>query len=93
MSSGRNTSNIEASETDEAVKKLPSELRATCEVHYLGNQTRRVKLQRLCITERAYDLRIEHAHRLLLGHFMARLDRQRAERERVEALQQGMRPA
>ena len=87
------TSNIEASETDEAVKLLPSEVRATVEIHYLGNQTRRVKLARLCITERSYDLRIERAHRLLGVHFLARLDRQRAERVRVEKLQDGMRPS
>lgn len=86
------TSNIEACETEDAVMKLPSELKATIEVHYLGNQPRRVKLQRLCISERAYDLRIERAHRLMCDHFMARLDRQRVERARVEKLQHGMRP-
>lgn len=86
------TSNIEASETDEAVKKLPSDLRATVETHYLSNATFALKLKRLCISKPALYLRIERAHRLLSDHFMARLDRQRAERERVERLADSMRP-
>ena len=85
------SSNIEASETDEAVKRLPSDLRATVETHYLANVPMRVKVQRLCITERALYLRIERAHGLLCNHFMARLDRQRAERERLERVADGIR--
>ena len=86
------TSNIEASETDEAVKRLPSDLRATVETHYLSNAPFSLKLKRLCISKPALYLRIERAHRLLCDHFMAKLDRQRMERERVERLADSMRP-
>ena len=83
---------IEASETHDAVQRLPPELRATVEAHYLSSATLKEKLAWLYITERALHQRIDRAHRLLNDHFMAQLDKRRAERERVEKLAQGMRP-
>lgn len=83
---------IEASETHDAIKRLPSELRATVECHYLGNGTVREKLARLHCSERLLYHRIERAHRLLGEHFAAQLDKRLAERRRVQALADGMRP-
>ena len=86
------TSNIEASEMDDAVKALPPELRATVEIHYLDNESQSHKLGRLGITKAALYLRIGRAHRVLSDHFMARLDRQRVERLRVSRLVESLRP-
>lgn len=83
---------IEASETHDAVKRLPSELRATVETHYLANYPLAEKMSRLHISKTAYYQRIERAHRQLSEHFMAQLDKRRAERDRVEKLAAGMRP-
>jgi hypothetical protein len=85
-------SDVEASETHEAVERLPSELKATtCEV-YLGAGGIKDKLKRLYCSEATLHRRIEQAHRLLADHFTAQEDRRRAERARVEALQQAIRP-
>lgn len=78
---------IEASDTRDAVQRLPSELRATVECHYLGAGTQREKLMRLCCTARTLQARIERAHWLLSAYFTGLQDRRRGERERVEHLQ------
>ena len=87
------TANIEASETNDALKLLPLELRETVEMHYLENYTAREKLRRLGISKATLYVRIERAQRMLSAHFGDRHARQRVERERVETLQNSMRPA
>jgi DNA-directed RNA polymerase specialized sigma24 family protein len=87
------TSDIDASEIDEAIGKLPSELKAAVHVVYLSNMTMREKLRRLAIAETTMQTRIGQAHRMLADHFIAKQDRQRVERARVEALQRSMRSA
>lgn len=81
------TDDIEASETHDAVLKLPSELKATVELHYLGAGSQEKKATRLCITTRSMRERVERAHRLLSSHFAHRADLARTERTRVEKLQ------
>lgn len=85
-------SDVEASVTDDAVRRLPGELRAVVESAYLSSDFERVRLARLCISKSTYHERIGRAHRLLAEHFQAREDRQRAERERVEQLASAVRP-
>ena len=87
------TSNIEASETNDAVVLLPSDLQLTVEVHYLANCTASEKLRWLGISKATLYVRIERAQRMLSAHFSDRQAHQRAERERVQALQDSMRPA
>ena len=86
------TSDIEASETDSAVQRLPSELRATVVEIYLGSGGLAEKLTNLCCAKATAMARIDRAHRMLADHFLAKQDRQRAERERVEALLEMNRP-
>jgi DNA-directed RNA polymerase specialized sigma24 family protein len=86
------TSDIEAAATEDAVVRLPSELKATVECVYLGAGTLREKMRRLAIAEPTLHTRIGRAHRLLADHFLAQQGRQRAERERVERLRDGARP-
>lgn len=86
-------SDVEASETDEAVQRLPGELRATIETVYVGNGTLNEKLARLCVAKPTLHARVERSHRMLADHFHAAQDKRKAERERVEALQRGLRPA
>ena len=86
------TNGIEAGETDEAVARLPSELRATVECHYLNAGTQAEKLRRLCVTKATLYARVERAQRLLAEHFAAKRDQAKAMRERVEALQRSIRP-
>lgn len=81
------TSGIEASETEDSVRRLPSELKRTVEVHYLDGGNERRRLAKLCIGKSTLHARIERAHRLLAEHFAARSDRAKAERARVERLQ------
>ena len=99
------TSDIDASEVDDAVNRLPSELRATVLVHYVGvPQVRKSgfvdyrastfdeRLRHLAIAKPTLHARIDRAHRMLAEHFMARQDKQRAERARVEGLRDERRP-
>lgn len=87
------TSDIDASELDEAIERLPSELKATLYAWYLSTLTLRERLRRLCIAESTLHQRIGKAHRLLADHFLARQERQKAERSRVEGLRDARRPA
>lgn len=86
------TSDVEASETEAAVQRLPSELRRTVIEHYIERGTIDDKLKRLCVAKATHYKRLDQADRLLAEHFTARLDRARAERARVEALQAAARP-
>lgn len=86
------TSNVEAGETDDAVQRLPGELKATVLEAYLGVGTMRQKLERLHCSATTMHERIGRAHRLLADHFLAKQDRAKAERARVEALRDAQRP-
>jgi DNA-directed RNA polymerase specialized sigma24 family protein len=87
------TVDCEASEMNDAIERLPSELKATVLEVYLGRGGMKDKARRLCCAPATIDQRIYRAHRMLADHFLAKQDRQRAERARVEALQRGVRPA
>jgi DNA-directed RNA polymerase specialized sigma24 family protein len=80
------TSDVDAREIDDAVGRLPSELRATVTEAYLGEGGLRHKLQRLCVSESTLHARIGRAHRMLAGHLMAAHDRLAAERRRLHSL-------
>lgn len=81
-------SDCEASETEEAVQRLPGDLRVTVLEYYIGPGGMRHKLARLCCTEPTLYARIGRAHRQLADHFMAKRDKAKAERERIEKLSQ-----
>ena len=80
-------SDMEASETDDAVQLLPGELRATVIEFYTGVGGEADHLRVLCCARATMHARISRAHRMLSEHFAAKDDRQRRERERVETLQ------
>lgn len=87
------TNAIEAAETDEAVNRLyPGGLGLAVREFYTGRGGVKDKARRLCIGESTLYARVEVAHRQLAEHFLARDERQREERRRVEALQAGVRP-
>lgn len=86
------TNDAEATETNESVERLPSELKATVLEYYLGPGGNRAHLRKLACTEATMYARVDRAHRLLADHFMARKDRAKAERERVERLAASIRP-
>lgn len=85
---------VEASETDAAVRRLyPGGLALTVFAHYVGRGGIADKLKGLgFISEATYHRRIDQAHKQLAEHFLAQQDRQRAERQRIEALQAKQRP-
>ncbi len=85
-------SSVEASETNDAIERLPGELRATIAEFYVGNGGLKDKLKRLCCAERTMHDRIGKAHRLLADHFMAQQDKRKAERARNEAVLAASRP-
>ena len=76
----------EASDTDEAVMRLPGDLQMTVIEYYLGTGGLRDKLRRLVCSEATLYARIYRAHRLLADHFTAKKDKAQAERDRVEKL-------
>lgn len=78
---------VEADETESAIHLLPGELRATIIEFYIEPGGERDHLKRLVCSKSTMHARIGRAHRLLAEHFLAKQDRQRVERERVEALQ------
>jgi hypothetical protein len=82
----------EASDTDDAVERLPGELKATMIEYHLGRGGLRHKLARLCCAESTLHARMERSHRLLADHFMAKQDKAVAERERLKGLQASVRP-
>lgn len=86
------TNEIEASETDTAVQRLPIELQRTVVEHYTGKGTMSDHLKRLAITRPTLYARIDQAHVLLARHFNDRREGQDRERRRVEALVANTRP-
>jgi len=80
-------SDVEASDTDDLVQRLASELKAAVEIIYLGTGTIREKAARLFCAVGTLHARIEQAQRVMADHLLARQDRRRGERERVEQLQ------
>lgn len=86
------TVDCEAEETDRAVLSLESQLRATVEMVYLESGGMRKKAERLCCSEATVYSRIDSAHRRIQA-WLGDLQRQRkAQRERLEAMQQAARP-
>ena len=85
-------SDCEASDTDDAVERLPDELKATVIEYHLGRGGLRHKLTRLCCAESTLHARMERAHRLLAGHFTTKQDKAVAERARLKELQASARP-
>lgn len=83
---------VEASETDDAVQRLPGELKATLLEFYTGRGGLADHLRRLVCAKATLYARLERADRLLAEHFNARDERARAERQRVEAVQASARP-
>ena len=81
------TNDAEAADTDDAVERLPSELRATVSEYYLSPGSIKTKIKRLCCAESVMYDRIGSAHRMIANHLLAKQDQARVERERVEALQ------
>ena len=82
-------SDVEASETEDAVSRLPSELKASVEIVYIGAGTMNEKCARLFIAIQTLKDRVQRAHRMLQDHFLAQHDKREAERQRVERLQRG----
>lgn len=79
---------VEASADDDDVKRLPSELRRTVEVYYLGSTTSRVVLAGLlCCSTATVDARLTRAHRQLRDWFgeRARRDAERTQEVRRQA--------
>lgn len=86
-------SDVEASETDHAVNRLsPGGLRLAVREFYTGRGGRAEQAERLRIGESTLHARVDQAHAQLAEHFLAQQDRQRAERERVAAVQASARP-
>jgi hypothetical protein len=97
------TNDIEAGDTNDAVQRLPSELKATVLVKYLGKLEPDNRRERYAASEQDQLLklgcgrstlhaRIERAQRLLADHFEARRTKRANERQRVEALIERTRP-
>lgn len=82
----------EASDTDAAVMLLPGELKITVLEYYIGPGGDRHKLARLHCSRPTMYARIERAHRMLADHFMAKQDKAKAERERVERVSAQAKP-
>lgn len=83
---------VEASATDDAIARLPSELHATVVEFYAGPGGEADHLRQLCCHRSTMHARIDRAHRLLAGHFAAAQDRQEKERQRVAELLAASRP-
>lgn len=83
---------VEASDTDTAVQRLPGELRATVLEVYTGRGGEADHLRRLHCAKATMHARIGRAHKLLCDHFTAIKERQDTERRRVESLTEGGRP-
>lgn len=87
------TDDAEAEVTEQAVMALPSPQRAAVEAHYLGTGTAARKAARLCIAVATMYQRVEVAHRSIARWLADRVQMQREQRARVEALQSAARPA
>jgi DNA-directed RNA polymerase specialized sigma24 family protein len=83
---------IEAEETAQGLLSLPSELRATVELYYLGTGTMKDKAKRLCCAEATVYARIDQAHYQLQSWLSGKAHAQREQRDRVEKAQRAARP-
>lgn len=83
---------VEASETDTAVTTLALELRHTLTVFYLGRGGLADHMRELGCAKATLYARLDRADRALVAWFNAKDERGRAERQRVELLQQSARP-
>ena len=81
------TNDVEASETEVAVRALSADLKQTVELHYIGAGSQAKKATKLCITERTMRLRVEQARRQVSAWFAAKTEAACAERDRVVRLQ------
>lgn len=86
------TNEIEAGQTDQAIKALEPELHDAVVCWYLRRDGMAGVMRQLGIGERAVHQRIERAHRRLADGFTEREELARQERRRVEALQGAARP-
>ena len=87
------TSDVEASETDDAVNRLqPGGLRLAVVANYCGKGGEVEKAQTLGINASTLRKRVVQAHDQLAEHFLAHQDRQRAEQKRVDAITMRARP-
>lgn len=82
----------EAAATDDAISRLPSELRYTVTVYYKRRGGEADCLRVLCCPKATMYARIDRAHRLLAEHFGAQADRWRRVGEHNEASAQAARP-
>lgn len=86
------TLDCEAEETDRAVLALPSELRRTVELHYLGGGSLRRQAAVLCCSESTVHARIVRAHQVIQS-WLRDLDRaRRQESARIARLNAQRRP-
>lgn len=86
-------SDVEASETDQALQRLnPPGLALTVVEVYTGRGGIKDKARRLCCAEVTIYARIDQAHRQLAELLNERRRVRDAERARVEKLQAGVRP-
>jgi len=86
------TNEIEASETNDLVQRLPGELRRTVVEWYAGRGGLKQKLVRLCCAESTLHARIERAQRMMADHLLAKQDARKREQQRVEGLVQSAKP-
>ena len=82
----------EAITTDQAVMALPSELRATVEMAYLGAGSVQHMMARLQIARCTVYTRIDQAHRRLRTWFAERAEAARVQLARDEAVRRSARP-
>lgn len=81
------TSDVEAADTDRAVKALDSRLRRTVEVVYLEPGGIRRKAQQLACSEATVHQRVGEAHRALRAWLSELAAQRRDQRARLAALQ------
>lgn len=81
------TSDVEASETNDAVSTLPMDLRVPIALLYARGQPFGVVAQRCGVGVEAVRQRRDQAQRRIAGWLADKAERARTERERVERLQ------
>lgn len=86
-------SDVDATETDQCISQLnPPGLALTVREFYLGRGGIKDKARRLCCAEATVYARVDQAHRQLSTLLADRQRRRDVERERIEAVQQSVRP-
>lgn len=86
------TLDVEAEQTDRAVMALPSALRRTVEVYYLGSGSMEDRCRLLQISRPTIYVRIDKAHEALAAWLREAEAKVRHDRERLELLQASARP-